>query len=295
MPIRREVETVPGSMWTVAGYLVLLTLLGLAGYSLYEQKLENDRLLLEAGRRAAELEEGRSALLNREAAAARLKQQIQLLEKDKADLKRAQDEALKSQRSMQDEMRSAIASKDVTISELQGKLTLNILDRILFDSGQAVIKPEGQEVLRQIAGVLGQFPSNQIHVTGHTDNVPIHTAQFPSNWELSSARAMAAVRFLVEEAGVNPNRLAAVAHGEFQPVASNATSEGRARNRRIAIIVLPEVFKVPERPEPEPVSPANSGSNGSTNVVKEPAPAVEEGPPQILEPVDPVIPTNSPN
>ncbi|HAV64868.1 MAG TPA: hypothetical protein DCY13_21175 [Verrucomicrobiales bacterium] len=153
-------------------------------------------------------------------------------------------------------MRAALATKDITISELEGKLTLSILDRILFDSGKAIIKPEGEEVLRKIATVLDQFPGRQIHVTGHTDNVPIRTSQFPSNWELSAARALAAVRFLVEQAGTDPKRLAAVANGEFQPIADNATAEGRASNRRIAIVVLPEVFRLPQPPaEPPPAAP----------------------------------------
>ncbi len=140
-------------------------------------------------------------------------------------------------------MRSALESKDVTISELQGKLTVNILDRILFDSGEADLKPEGQEVLQQIAGILSKYPNRQIHVIGHTDNVPIRGGRrFPSNWELSSARALAAVRFLSEKAGVDAHRLAAVGFGEFHPVADNATPEGRAKNRRIALVVMPEEF-----------------------------------------------------
>jgi chemotaxis protein MotB len=83
---------------------------------------------------------------------------------------------------------------------------------------------------------------------GHTDNVPIRTSSYPSNWELSAARALAAVRFLVDDGGVDPKRIAAVAHGEFQPISSNSTPERRARNRRITIVFLPEVFKTPEEP-----------------------------------------------
>ena len=138
-------------------------------------------------------------------------------------------------------MRAALESKDVTISRLQGKLTVNILDRILFDSGEADLKPDGAAVLRKVAGILDEHTNLQIHVVGHTDNVPIRPGarnRFASNWELSTARATAAVRFLVEKAGVDPRRLGAVGYGEFRPVADNSTAEGRARNRRIAITIL---------------------------------------------------------
>jgi flagellar motor protein MotB len=245
---RPEIETVPASMWTIAGYLVLLTLLGLVGYSLLEQKRANDEMLHRLAERDQELGATRQHTFQTETALTTAQQTIAELQAEADELKRAKEAATSAQQNLESRMRDALASRDITISELQGKLTLSILDRILFDSGQAVIKPEGQEVLRKLAAVLDQFPNRQIHVTGHTDNVPIRTAQFPSNWELSAARALAALRFLVEEAGVNPTRLAAVAHGEFQPVADNATPEGRAKNRRIAIVVLPEVFKSPETP-----------------------------------------------
>ncbi|HWH70479.1 MAG TPA: OmpA family protein, partial [Candidatus Sulfotelmatobacter sp.] len=143
----------------------------------------------------------------------------------------------------EDEMRAALENKDVTISQLQGKLTVNILDRVLFDSGEAELKADGAAVLRKVAEVLAQHPKLKIHVIGHTDNVPIKASprgRFASNWELSAARALSAVRFLSEKAGVESARLGAVAYGEFRPVADNATAEGRARNRRIAITILSE-------------------------------------------------------
>jgi chemotaxis protein MotB len=145
-------------------------------------------------------------------------------------------------------MRNDLQSKDVTISKLQGKLTVNILDRILFDSGEAVLKPDGEAVLLKIAAILAQHPEIKIHVVGHTDNVPIRPearSRFASNWELSTARALAAVRFLTERAGVDPRRVGAVGYGEFRPIADNSTPEGRARNRRIAVVILPDEFVGP--------------------------------------------------
>ena len=160
-----------------------------------------------------------------------------------AALQKEKELAVKSSKSLEDEMRSQLESKDVTISKLQGKLTVNIVDRVMFDSGEAVLKPDGEVVMRKIAQILQEHPQLAIHVIGHTDNVPIRQtsqSRFASNWELSAARALAAVHFLTERAGVDPRRVGAVGYGEFRPVADNATPEGRAKNRRIAITILPE-------------------------------------------------------
>ncbi len=159
------------------------------------------------------------------------------------ELQREKDKVTQAHNSLEQEMRQALESRDITISELQGKLTVDILDRILFDSGEAQLKPEGETVLRKIAGILADYPNRQIHVIGHTDNVPIRAnsrGRFSSNWELSTARATAAVRFLTEKAGVDPRRLGAVGYGEFHPIADNANVEGRAKNRRIALVILSE-------------------------------------------------------
>lgn len=168
---------------------------------------------------------------------AALQSQIVALQAQAADLQKEKDSVAQNARSLEDEMRSDLQSKDVTISKLQGKLTVNILDRVMFNSGEASVKPEGQAVLRQIAQILAAHPELKIHVVGHTDNVPIH-GRFASNWELSTARALAAVHFLTEQAGVDPRRVGAVGYGEFRPIADNATEEGRAKNRRIAITIL---------------------------------------------------------
>ncbi|HEY1173749.1 MAG TPA: OmpA family protein [Verrucomicrobiae bacterium] len=177
------------------------------------------------------------------------------VEKLKADLAKTQEEltalqeqnqaAVQAKSKLEEEMRTALQSKDITISELQGKLEVNILDRVLFDTGKAEMKAEGADVLLRIANILTNHPNRLIHVIGHTDNIPIRAsagAKYPTNWELSTARALAAVRYLVEKANVDPHRLAAVGYGEYHPIADNTTEEGRARNRRIALVVLPEVY-----------------------------------------------------
>ena len=238
--------------WSVLGTVVLLmSVLAAAalGY-LYEQQrqiLDAQAVALAAGhRRNRSLIETRSSLeTERDATKTRLAAAQTDAHRLQAEVRRLEEEQrtiTEAQRRLETEMRAALESRDVTISELAGKLTVNILDRVLFASGEADITVEGQAVLRKVAEVLGQFPDRQVQIIGHTDNVPIRTVRFPSNWELSAARAIAAVRFLSEQAGVNAHRLGALGYGEFHPIADNATPEGRAQNRRIAIVILPELL-----------------------------------------------------
>ena len=188
-----------------------------------------------------ELDAARAMAARSQLEAAELRDKLAGSEARVGDLEKEKEMAGQMHQGLEAEMRAALESKDVTISQLQGKLTVNILDRILFDSGEAVLQPAGEAVLQKIAGILAQHPTLKIHVIGHTDNVPIRASargRFASNWELSTARALAAVRFLTETAGVDPRHLGAVGYGEFRPVADNATPEGRAQNRRIAITIL---------------------------------------------------------
>ena len=224
----------PKLAWIFAGILTALLLLGVLGFSSWEksQRLEEARKDLVAAR---------AALEQAAAQAGEVKNQLAQTQSRIEQLQQEKEAVAQVHKGLEEEMREALESKDVTISELQGKLTVNILDRILFDSGEAVLKPDGAKVLEQIAAVLAQHPKRQIHVVGHTDNVPIRAAargRFASNWELSMARATAAVRFLSDKAGVDPRRMGAVGYGEFRPIADNSTPEGRARNRRIAVVIL---------------------------------------------------------
>jgi len=226
----------PKETWIIAGVLTVALLLGLLGYASWGKKHEVEQV-------RAELEAARAAAARSEAEAGELKDKLTQSQARIEELEKEKEAVVQTHQSLEDEMRAALESKDVTISKLQGKLTVNILDRILFDSGEAELKPGGAAVLRKVAAILAQHPNLKIHVIGHTDNVPIKPSargRFPSNWELSTARATAAVRFLTENAGVDPHRLGALGYGEFRPVADNATPEGRARNRRIAITILSE-------------------------------------------------------
>jgi chemotaxis protein MotB len=137
-------------------------------------------------------------------------------------------ESLVKERSMTSKVRTRLEVRGLVISLGEGGF---------FDSGSDQLKPEGRELLNALAVQL-LAAENQIRIEGHTDNVPIQTLKFPSNWELSTARAICIVSHLVRQFGFTPEKLSAAGYGEFRPVAVNETVEGRARNRRVDIVVL---------------------------------------------------------
>ena len=131
---------------------------------------------------------------------------------------------------------------ELTISNLEGQLSVNLQNKILFDSGKTEIKKEGLKVLQSLGDVLNNFPEKSLQIEGHTDNVGISSRlreRFPSNWELSTARATSVVHFLQDTTGLPGERLVAAGYSEYQPLAGNDTAEGRAQNRRIQILLVP--------------------------------------------------------
>jgi chemotaxis protein MotB len=148
----------------------------------------------------------------------------------------------KTRREIESSLKEQIAQKEIKLEEIEGKLKVTFVDKILFDSGSVMIKPKGQEVLLKLADSFRDNEDQNIVVEGHTDNVQIGSAlldRFPTNWELSTARATAVVRFLQEKGNIAPRRLTASGFSFYQPVASNETPEGRKQNRRIEIILVP--------------------------------------------------------
>lgn len=119
-------------------------------------------------------------------------------------------------------------------------LLLRFKDNVLFDSGKADLKPEALKILGFLGNVLSkpEFAERYIRVEGHTDNVPISTMRFPSNWELSAGRATSVIRYYIETTGFRPDRFTASGYGEYYPVANNDTAEGRAKNRRVDLVIL---------------------------------------------------------
>jgi len=168
------------------------------------------------------------------------------LKEENASLVKAREEQVQkvssTYESLLEKMKSEISKGQVTISELKGKLTVNMVDSILFDSGKAEVKKGGLEILGKVISILKDVDDKSIRIEGHTDDVPISRAlarRYPTNWELSAARAINVARHLQEQ-GIDPGQLSAVAYGEWKPVATNDTAEGKAKNRRIEIILVPK-------------------------------------------------------
>jgi chemotaxis protein MotB len=147
----------------------------------------------------------------------------------------------KTRMEIESSLKEQIAQKDIKLEEIEGKLKITFVDKILFDSGSVMIKPKGQEVLLKLADSFRDSEDQTIAVEGHTDDVQIGSAlldRFPTNWELSTARATAVVRFLQEKGNIAPERLTASGFGFYRAVATNETPEGRKQNRRIEIILV---------------------------------------------------------
>jgi chemotaxis protein MotB len=136
--------------------------------------------------------------------------------------------------------KAMIDAGQLKIATRDGRLVLELPNDVLFDSGQTALKPAGRDALVEVAHVLETVHGRTFQVAGHTDNLPIQTPRFPSNWELSSARALEVVKLLVAQ-GVDPQDLSAAGYGEFDPVAGNDAPEGRAKNRRIEITLQPNL------------------------------------------------------
>jgi chemotaxis protein MotB len=139
-------------------------------------------------------------------------------------------------------LQTEISQKEIALHQTNEKLMVTILDRVLFPSGQATLTPEGERVMEKVASVLTKMEGRRILIEGHTDNVAIGTAlsaRFPTNWELSTARATEVVKYLISHTQLPTSRLSAVGRADTAPIANNATEEGRRLNRRIELIVLP--------------------------------------------------------
>jgi len=147
-----------------------------------------------------------------------------------------------TRRNIEENLKEQIEQKNIKLEELEGKLRVTFVDKILFNSGSVNVNRRGQESLLKLAESLRQYEDQLIVVEGHTDDVQIGPSlqdRFPSNWELSTARAAAVVRFLQEDADIDPHRMTATGFSYYRPVASNDTEEGRSQNRRIEIVLVP--------------------------------------------------------
>ena len=148
-------------------------------------------------------------------------------------------------RQIKERLQEMIDAGKLNVRVVRGRMVIDLKQDILFPSGSADLSDIGEETLSEVARALADFPDRAFQVEGHTDNVPIKTSRFPSNWELSTARAVSVVKLFVDS-GMNADNLSAAGFGEFQPRADNASAEGRALNRRIEVVMLPDLQLLPD-------------------------------------------------
>ncbi len=221
---------------------IIALLLALAGFYFYNEngKIAHDinHLKDQIQEKDFEIQKLKS---EKETVVKELETQISEISREKEDeisrLKGTFDELV-------EDMKTEIEDGKIKITRMADRLSVSMVDKILFPSGEADITLEGVKVLERVGNVLKNTENKIIRVEGHTDDVPISSKlklKYPTNWELSNARASNVVRFLQETVEIEPTRLESVGLAEFHPVASNETAEGRSQNRRIEIVLLPDL------------------------------------------------------
>ena len=161
-------------------------------------------------------------------------EKISHLKSQLTDLERAKAE-------LESRLSSEIGDKEVQVDMLEKGLVITFMSEVLFASGKADLRADSLNKLNKVASVLKTTVSDlNIGIEGHTDNVPIKHSGWKSNWELSTARALSVLHHLEDKEGIDPKRLSATGYGEFRPVVSNATKEGKQKNRRVEIVILPK-------------------------------------------------------
>ena len=177
-------------------------------------------------------------------------QELDSLRKQKAEA----EKRLAAQRALTERFRKMIDSGKIKISLRGGRMIMNLPSGVLFASGKADLSPEGKTVLTDVASVLKEFPDRKFVIAGHTDNAPLRGSKLKDNWELSTTRALTVTKFLISQ-GVAPGALSAAGYGEFDPIADNGSDAGKQENRRIEIILVPNIEELPVDPEPPAAAP----------------------------------------
>lgn len=240
--IGAAVGAVTGSSTTFGGAKGAVLGLGLGGVAgaMLSEEYYSDKATGDADLTKGQVEEMENKLRVREAEVAELK--------DAVGREKAQQEALLEAhgkvREELERLRDQLG-ENVQVERGQKTVTVTILSEVLFDSGKGQLSTKGQSALHEAAvAIRREFPEAEIEVRGHTDNVPIRYSKHKSNWELSSARALAVLHYLIEKEGFSAEKIRATGFGNTRPVASNDTPEGRRKNRRAEIVIYPRAVEV---------------------------------------------------
>ncbi len=177
-----------------------------------------------------------------------------------AELQKRQEAAEKRAaqfRDMMNKFRSMIDAGKLQVEIRNGLMLVKLPDNILFDPGKTEIKQQGKDAIAQVTQILSGIEGRKFQVTGHTDNIPIKSAKFKSNWELSTARAVEVTKLMIQD-GMDPKRLSAAGYADELPVGDNATDDGRRSNRRIEIVVQPNIEDLPSMDDTAPKAASNT-------------------------------------
>ena len=214
-------------------FTVMLLMISLSGCTYIQKARRTDELEIENANlknRIAQLQKEKTK---------EVKQVYEQKEKELSDLERAK-------RELEESLKKEIGEYKAKLQMTERGLVITFVSEIFFDSGKDKVKEDGKATLSKVAEVLNRdVPNSGVAVEGHTDNDPIKYSGWKSNWELSSARALAVLHYLIDECKVKPQRLSANGYGEFHPVASNDSAQNKQKNRRVEIVILPsKVSKV---------------------------------------------------
>jgi chemotaxis protein MotB len=235
-------------------------LTGCVSTSTFEQK--SAELAACEARAKNDLEACNSARSETETKLAAANQELDAYRKIAEANKQKLEAVTQRENQLRQSMQQELADKSVEIEQLRGQLTVRMLDKIVFRSGSATILPEGMAVLDKLVAAIADS-SDIIRVEGHTDDTPISDklkAKYPSNWELSAARASAVARYIETKHHINPKRLESLGFSEYHPVAPNDSPENKQRNRRVEIVLKPAPEAEPAPAAPAPAAPAESGA-----------------------------------
>lgn len=210
-----------------------------------ESQLSEERA--ESANKSRNIEELQAQLMGQSKDKGKLQSSLDEMKKAMAEMNERQAEQKKRLQEFADltrRFKKLTDSGTLSVKIVDGKMVVSLGSDVLFPAGSARLSKEGLQAIKEVTQQLNSIPGKRYQVEGHTDNVPISTATFPSNWELASARAISVVQTMVEN-GMQNNRVSAASYADTSPVASNGSQEGKAANRRVAIVVVPDLSTMP--------------------------------------------------
>lgn len=229
-------------------------------------QMERDLASLQSQQRStqAALDDANRRLASKVAEAGELQQSVVEMQRalEELELRKARaEQTLQSYRDLVGRFQAMIDAGTLKVKVIEGRMVVELATDILFPAGSASLSREGRQAIQEVASVLASIPDREYQIAGHTDDVPISTERFPSNWHLGAARAIAVTQLLTE-AGLEARRVSAASYAEHRPIDTNRTREGKANNRRIEIIVVPDLSTLPGYEELEALSSGEAPVSG---------------------------------